>query len=270
MNPRLILVTGLVAVAPLAAVAAAGDVADSSQQIRVEQPAALSGVTVQGRLIAADTRQPFRDATVTLQPVTAAPDSPVLEAIALVPSNGRPVDADGRFEFTDVPRGSYRILATPLQTAMRYVHTVYPQASPDGPRSFSVSADQAPAEILIALPRGAAISGRVVDEHGAPYSQVSVSVPGERGRRRAWYNCSPRVPTTTGPFGSSVFRLASTSWPPSRRPCRPESPALLGAWLLIHRRTFLRPFRQPRRASFGFGPEKSSVPSTSCSSARVW
>lgn len=82
MNPCLILVTGLVGVASLAGVAAAGGVAGASQQVRAQQPSAPSGVTVQGRLVAAETSQPFRDATVILQPVTEAPAPPGLEAIA--------------------------------------------------------------------------------------------------------------------------------------------------------------------------------------------
>ena len=95
MHPRLILVTVLAAVASFAPIPAAGDVADSSQQIRAQQPSVPSGITIQGRLVAADTGQPFRDATVTLQPVTAKPDLPGLDAMAFFPSNGRPVDAEG-------------------------------------------------------------------------------------------------------------------------------------------------------------------------------
>jgi hypothetical protein len=86
------------------------------------------------------------------------------------------VDAEGRFEFPNVRAGAYRIVATPAQTAMRYVQGFYPEASTDGPRSFRVSAGQVPAEVVILLPRGAAITGRVVDEHGAPQSNVSVNV----------------------------------------------------------------------------------------------
>jgi hypothetical protein len=120
---------------------------------------------------------------------------------------GAPVDAEGRFEFPDVRPGSYRVVATPVQTAMRYVQGFYPEALTDGPRSFRVTSDQAPAEIVIALPRGAAISGRVVDEHGAPQSYVSVNVRESLagGRTRAPVGFASSLGLRTDDNGS--FRL---------------------------------------------------------------
>ena len=126
--------------------------------------------------MAADTNLPFRDVTVSLQPLSSEPPPSGREAMgALMMQGGTPVDAEGRFEFPDVRAGSYVLVATPVPTARRYLQGFFPDPSTDGPRSFSVISGQSPAEIVIALPHGAAISGRVVDENGVPQSFVSVS-----------------------------------------------------------------------------------------------
>lgn len=170
-------------------------------------PPAASGVAVRGRLVAADTNLPFRDATVSLQPLSSQPPPPGREAMEWMSQASTPVDAEGRFEFPDVRAGSYRVVATPVQTAMRYVQGFYPEASVDGPRSFRVSAAQAPAEIVILVPRGAAISGRVLDEHGAPQSYVSMNVRESLagGRTRAAVGFAPSQVVRTDDNGS--FRL---------------------------------------------------------------
>jgi Carboxypeptidase regulatory-like domain len=150
--------------------AMAGALAPSAWQ----QPQAPS--VVRGRVVAADTNLPFRDVTVSLQPLASEPPSSGREAMgASMMQGGTLVDAEGRFEFPDVRAGSYLLVATPLATARRYLPGFFPDPSTDGPRSFRVVSGQSPAEIVIPLPRGAAISGRVVDENGVPQSLVSVS-----------------------------------------------------------------------------------------------
>jgi hypothetical protein len=73
-----------------------------------QQPPVAAGVAVRGRLVAADTNLPFRDATVSLQPLSSQPPPPGREAMERMSQAGAPVDAEGRFEFPDVRPGSYR------------------------------------------------------------------------------------------------------------------------------------------------------------------
>jgi len=195
--------TGAQLCACLVVVSLAGRTAVGVQR---EQPVG-STTTILGRLVAADTNLPFRDATVSLQLLSSQPLAPGREGMDWMTQTGTPVDAEGRFEFPDVRAGSYRLVATPVQTAMRYVQGTYPDASTDGPRSFRVSSGHAPAEIVMLLPRGAAISGRVVDEHGAPQSHVSVNVRESlaAGRTRAPMGFAPSLGARTDDNGS--FRL---------------------------------------------------------------
>jgi Carboxypeptidase regulatory-like domain len=183
-------------------------IAASFAGAQAQRPAPQPGVaSLRGRLIAADTGLPFRDATVSLQPFSSQPPAPGREGVEWMTLGGTPVDAEGRFELPDVPAGSFRLVATPLQTAMRYVQGFYPEISSDGPRSFTVSSREAPPEIVIALPRGAAIAGRVVDEHGTPKSHVSVTVRESLAadRTRAPVGFTPSLTARTDDNGS--FRI---------------------------------------------------------------
>jgi hypothetical protein len=183
-------------------------IAASFAGAQAQRPAPQPGVaTLRGRLVAADTGLPFRDATVTLQPFSSQPPPPGREGMEWMTLAGTPVDAEGRFELPDVPAGSFRLVATPLQTAMRYVQGFYPELSTEGPRSFTVSSREAPPEIVIALPRGAAIVGRVVDEQGTPKSHVSVTVREllSADRTRAPVGFAPSLNPRTDDNGS--FRI---------------------------------------------------------------
>lgn len=173
-----------------------------------QRPAPPPGVaTLRGRLVAADTGLPFRDATVSLQPFSSQPPPAGRGGMEWMTLAGTPVDAEGRFELLDVPAGSYRIVATPLRTALRYIQGFYPEASADGPRWFVVSSSEAPAEIVIALPRGAAIMGRVVDENGTPRSLVHVTVRESlaAGWTRTPVGSAPTLETLSDDNGS--FRI---------------------------------------------------------------
>ena len=234
-----------------------------------------SVVVVRGRLVAADTSQPFRDATVSLQPLSAQPPAPGREAMDWMSQATAVVDADGRFEFPNVRAGAYRIVATPAQTAMRYVQGFYPEASTDGPRSFRVSANQVPAEVVILLPRGAAITGRVVDEHGAPQSNVSVSVREALagGRTRALTGQAPSpggARTTTEASGSLVCRPGSTSWWRSRRLGPSVRYASFRDRSFTLRPTIPPPSPQSMPPGFAFGRAKTSGRLTSSSNDRAW
>jgi hypothetical protein len=137
-------------------------------------PAARAGSgVIAGRVTVFGSRPlaPVRRAKVTLE-------SPVLTQPQTVDA-----DTEGRYRFDALPAGEYRIIAakpgfvTLEHGATRAFQTPDPIRVTDGEK---VSAD-------IALPRGAAIEGRILNEDGEPVQNVLVSVVktafGATGRR---------------------------------------------------------------------------------------
>jgi hypothetical protein len=116
--------------------------------------------TLAGRVIALDTGKPVRRAVVTIR------------AAELSPSRTVSTDAEGHWRFTGLPAGRYTIsIAKP-----GFVMVSYGQRRPFEPGTpVRVAAGEVAAKLEIALPRAAAISGRVVDEFGEPMARVRVS-----------------------------------------------------------------------------------------------
>ena len=136
---------------------------------------------ITGIVVAADTRTPLADVAVTLRPADQLPalrPGTQLEVFKSEPSAIVRTDAAGQFALAGIPPGRYRILAEPGPTAGRYVSTTFPEPALDDSAPIAVSATQVAAGLVIPLPRGAVISGRVVDESGNPMALVPVSCTG--------------------------------------------------------------------------------------------
>jgi hypothetical protein len=89
-------------------------------------------------------------------------------------------DGDGQFEFTGLPAGSYRVTASPAQYSSQYLSMSFGAKSASGPywsepgQSIELKDGQVVDKVVIALPRGAIITGRVLDENGEPLARVQV------------------------------------------------------------------------------------------------
>src|SRR5262245_18646473 len=157
---------------------------------------------IRGRIVAADSGNPVRRANVTLLP--SAPPSPppgsgtttTTTASMVFTQNGIPVqingnlnamrprnattDSQGNFEFTALPAGTYRVQASPSQYTAAYLGIAFGAKKPNGPGSFDpgtsiqLADGQTFDKVLIGLPRGAVITGRVTDENGEPLARVQV------------------------------------------------------------------------------------------------
>ena len=141
--------------------------------------------TIRGRVIGADTLKPIFRASVSLSWVPAPSDRSTP-----VSSRQTVTNMAGVFEFTDVPAGSYRLLALPGPLSPQYVRIGYGAERPIGDRSGSVQvvAGRTTEKITIALPRGAVISGVVTDDFAEPLTRVEIvpvwfAGPGSRGQR---------------------------------------------------------------------------------------
>jgi hypothetical protein len=110
-----------------------------------------------GRITAADTREPLSGATVRLNDGYG----------------GRTTsDADGRYEFRDLPAARYTVDAY----SENFISLSYGQSAPGKPRKSLVLADRAATDdVDIALPRAGVILGRVLDDIGNPVSGATVS-----------------------------------------------------------------------------------------------
>jgi carboxypeptidase family protein len=81
-------------------------------------------------------------------------------------------DADGRYEFRDLPAGRFTLSATKAG----YVTVQYGQTRPfESGKPIDLSEGQLMDKADFSLPRGSAISGRLVDEFGDPIADALVS-----------------------------------------------------------------------------------------------
>ncbi len=116
---------------------------------------------IRGRVVAADTGEPLRRARL------------VLSAPALAKPRFATTDAQGRYEFTALPAGRYTLAASktlyvPLQFGQ--------QRAFETGRPVELTDKQVLEAIDFQLPRGAVITGRIVDDTGEPVVGATVAV----------------------------------------------------------------------------------------------
>ena len=127
---------------------------------------------IRGRLITADTGTPVRRAQVRISGPDIMPKTAV-------------TDANGAYEFRDLPAGRFSVNATKAG----YVTMNYGQTRPFEPgKSIDLIEAQVLDKANITMPRGSAISGRIVDEFGEPVADAQVSA-----LRSAWVNGRRRL-----------------------------------------------------------------------------
>jgi protocatechuate 3,4-dioxygenase beta subunit len=126
---------------------------------------------IRGRVVAGETGSPIRRAQVRI----SGPDIGAKAAMT---------DADGRYEFRDLPAGRFSLTAT----KSGYVTVQYGQTRPfEQGRQIELSDKQVLDKADISLPRGSVISGRIVDEYGEPVAEAMVTALRQTwvgGRRR--------------------------------------------------------------------------------------
>lgn len=172
----------------------------------VRRPEPTGTAMIRGRVVAADTGNPVRRASVNLQPI--APPRPPMTSLppgggpAMTTSvtmttspgsgvqfvtqttMGRPrtvtTDAQGNFEFAGLPAGTYRLNANGGQYSAGYLGIMYGAKRPAGPGSsdpgtmIELADGQRFDRAVIALPRGGVITGRVADDNGDAMARVQV------------------------------------------------------------------------------------------------
>jgi hypothetical protein len=153
------------------------------------QPVPTGTARLRGRVVAADGGGPLRRAQVRI----ASP-----EARTARTTN---TDADGRFEFAELPAGRYSISVS----RNGYVSLSYGQQRPfEAGRPFELANGQTVEQVDFALPRGGVITGRITDETGEPMVGVRMQamrnqyLPG--GEREL-------LPVGGGPFGMTTNDL---------------------------------------------------------------
>ena len=146
------------------------------------QPAQTGTGVISGRILAADTGRPLRRAQIRLT-------APELGREPRTTST----DADGRYEFTDLPAGRYTVSVS----RSGYLRLQYGQHRPgEQGKPLQVLDRQTIVDVDFALPRMSVISGRVTDELGEPIAGVVIYA-----LRRTYFDGRMRLATASeGPL----------------------------------------------------------------------
>jgi hypothetical protein len=131
---------------------------DQSRVPRDASPATGTS-RIRGRVLAADTGQPLRKALVRI--------------ISQQQRDSRSVTTgpDGQYDFKDLPAGRYTLTASKGS----YVNLSYGQTRPsESGKPLELGENQSVDRIDFSLPRGAIITGRIVDEFGEPVADAQV------------------------------------------------------------------------------------------------
>jgi hypothetical protein len=132
---------------------------------------------ISGRVITTDAGTPIRRAQVRIM----GPE--IMAKTAMT-------DAEGRFEFRDLPGGRFNLSAS----KSGYVTIQYGQTRPfESGRPIELTDKQVLENADIAMPRGSVLAGRIVDEFGEPLPDVSVTA-----MRQTWSNGRRRLTPAPG------------------------------------------------------------------------
>src|SRR5215471_8698226 len=114
---------------------------------------------LRGKVVAGDTGSVIRRAQVRI----GSPDIGTKTAFT---------DAQGRYEFKDLPAGRFTVSVS----KSGFVTMQYGQSRPFEPgRPIELADAQVLDKADVALPRGSAVSGRILDEFGEPVAEANVS-----------------------------------------------------------------------------------------------
>ena len=133
------------------------------------QVSAAATATLRGHVTAGDSGQPLRKAQVRLIQIGGFQPGAT--------GTGREnrlttTDADGLYEFKDLPAGRYNLMATRTS----YVGVQWGQRTPTEPgKPLEILAGQTVERVDFTLPRGGVITGRIVDEFGEALSGIQIS-----------------------------------------------------------------------------------------------
>jgi hypothetical protein len=142
-----------------------GQVVGLPQQPPRDAPPPRPGAgAIGGVVTASDSGLPLEHATVMLLATTGG-----------FPVRAVATDSGGRFVFNDVAAGTYRLRVVPGRFRGQYLQATYGGTFITDPgESIDLVDGQRVENADIALPRGAAIGGRVLDEFGEPVSGLRV------------------------------------------------------------------------------------------------
>src|SRR6478672_122815 len=145
---------------------------DAPMQLLMPGRQAKTGTgRLRGRVLAADTGNAIRRAQVRIS------SSDIGTKTAMT-------DAQGRYEFKDLPAGRFTVSVVKAG----YVTMQYGQSRPFEPgRPIDLAEAQAMEKADVALPRGSAVQGHILDEFGEPVAEANVTamrMQYSNGRRR--------------------------------------------------------------------------------------